>query len=122
MKDLTELLDKLASKLGTTAEYLWAVLLKQAPIAASVTLFQLIVICIVGFYLYKAHKRFSKPDSYDNCNQYENHDYLGPTMVCLFLVWGFLAVIAFLCIDEIFYGYFNPEYWALQEILSNLNN
>lgn len=33
-----KLIEQLAQKLGTTTEYLWAVLLKQAPIDATVVL------------------------------------------------------------------------------------
>ncbi|HYD91835.1 MAG TPA: hypothetical protein VEA37_10160 [Flavobacterium sp.] len=121
MKDLTDLLDKLASELGTTAEYLWSVLIKQAPISATVTLIQIAILCVIGFYLYKAHKRFAQLDQ-NNDSMYDNQFYLGPVMMCVFLVWGFLIVVAFFSIDEIFYGYFNPEYWALQKILNTLNN
>jgi hypothetical protein len=38
VKELTELLGKLADKLGTTVEKLWSVLLKQAPISGTVDL------------------------------------------------------------------------------------
>jgi len=32
-KELVPLLEKLSEKLGTTAEHLWQILIKQAPIA-----------------------------------------------------------------------------------------
>ena len=52
MNDQTALLLKqLADKLGTTTEYLWAVLLKQAPITCTVQLTVIIITFIAGVLL-----------------------------------------------------------------------
>ena len=46
-ENTARLLDNLATKLGTTSEYLWSVLLKQAPISGWIAVVE-IVIFVVG--------------------------------------------------------------------------
>lgn len=57
-----KLLEQLASKLGTTSEYLWNILLKQAPIDATVTLLQTLFLFFVGWGLWKVHKKLIPSD------------------------------------------------------------
>ena len=59
MNDQTaKLIEQLAQKLGTTTEYLWSVLIKQAPIDALSRLAFFIVSIIGGIIIYKAHRYF----------------------------------------------------------------
>ncbi len=55
-----QLLEKLANKLGTTSEYLFSVMVKQAPIEATILLFQYIAIIIFGIILFRLRNKFSK--------------------------------------------------------------
>lgn len=124
MNDQTaKLLEQLAQKLGTTTEYLWSILLKQAPIDATVTLLQTIFILFVGWGIFKVHKRLLKKPAnqdYDD-SYYEKYD-LGAMvpMVIVTIGWGIMAIICFCCFGSIISGYLNPEYWALKEILSSI--
>lgn len=116
----TKLIEQLANQLGTTSEYLWSVLLKQASITATTTLIQTIIVLLIGFVLYGLHKKFSKK-TINTRSSYEEHDFLGFTMVVVTIIYGLFLICCFLYIPEIIYGYFNPEYWALNRILEILN-
>ncbi len=124
----TKLVEQLAQKLGTTTEYLWSVLIKQAPIDATLTLFQILLVIIFGIVLYKVHKRFLKEDEeikkpYFNRNIYETYDeYAKYPMFILTIAFAFLIVASIFSIEYVVNGYFNPEYWALNKVLSSLNN
>jgi hypothetical protein len=119
-KETTELIDKLASKLGTTAEHLWGVLVQQAPISASTNLALLIVmiiIVIVCVRQFRTHlPKSSGPGEPDNM-----HD----VFVVMSIIVGSIVLIA-LCVvtiqsaTMIAAGFFNPEYWALKEVLENV--
>ena len=120
MNDQTaKLLEQLAQKLGTTASYLWSVLLKQAFINAITDLLYLVLTIIGGFLLCKLHKHFSLEN--DNCdNIYYDNDYLGIVMAIAAIIWGAIAIVCFFSIGNIINGFFNPEYWALDRILSSI--
>lgn len=116
----TKLIEQLAQKLGTTTEYLWSVLLKQAPIEATVTLFQTLCVMLFGLALWKIHKRLLKKESEDKYSEtgYEKYEEsaIGP-MIIATIVFAILFIICFCCVGDIVNGYFNPEYWALERIL-----
>jgi len=108
MEELTPILEKLAEKLGTTTQYLWGVLIKQAPVAAVTELIYLILVVLGGIILYKIHKRLS----------YEEEESLIAPMAIATIIWGILFIVCFFSIGTIVTGFFNPEYWALDEIMS----
>lgn len=119
----TELLEKLAGKLGTTSEYLWGVLIKQAPISATVKLGELIFTIIMGFVLWKIHKWLcEKRGPYNSIeSRYEEYGELAYfPMGLAFVGWGIVMIITFFMINNIIAGFFNPEYWALNFILVSL--
>ncbi|MEI6059411.1 MAG: hypothetical protein WCR72_01830 [Bacteroidota bacterium] len=117
----TKLIEQLAQKLGTTTEYLWLVLLKQAPIDATVTLFQTLFVMLFGLALWKINKRLLKKGSEDKYSEtgYEKYEEgaIIP-MIIATIVFAILFIICFCCIGDIVNGYFNPEYWALERILN----
>ena len=119
-ENTTKLIEQLANSLGTTTKYLWTVLIRQAPIDATITLFQYIILAIVGVILYKVHNRLSK--EVDRYSAYDNNDGYGILMVILSGAYLVVVIIAFFCIGDVINGYFNPEYWAVQKILSSLNH
>lgn len=118
-----KLLEQLANKLGTTSEYLWNILLKQAPIDATVTLLQTLFLFFVGWVLWKVHKKLlSKPTGQDYYDSYYKEYDVGAVlpMVLVTVVWGIMMIVCFYYFGSIVSGYFNPEYWALKEILNSL--
>ncbi len=122
-KETIKLIETLANKLGTTSQYLWGILVKQAPVDATITLMQIIIVAIAGIALYKTHKRLCQKPKNDNYNDswYEKSDGVLPAiMVVLAVIWGVLAICCFFAINDIFNGYFNPEYWALNYLMEKL--
>lgn len=118
-----ELIGKLASKLGTTTEYLWGVLLQQAPVAALTTLVQCLLIVIFGVILWKIHKRLLQNaiDGYE-CSYYEKYELSAQLPMTFGLIIFVVGVLdAFFSVDTIVNGFFNPEYWALQQVLKAIN-
>lgn len=118
-----QLIEKLATKLGTTSEYLWGLLIKQAPISATINLVYFIFVIITGVLLYKLHKYFSKEDSrgrtiYDDG---DNMLVIVPMVIGVTL-WTIFALVSFFSLGDVFNGFANPEYWALKEVLDVANN
>jgi hypothetical protein len=114
------LIDKLATKIGTTGEHLWGVLLKQAPISSTIEL--LILLSTVFFtyrfskYVRKHTKRYNEEGGYNAecwCEEVRmvslialGCSYFG---IILYLMFGFTDMLS---------GFFNPEYWAFLKITS----
>lgn len=102
-----QLIEKLALKLGTTAEYLWGVLISQAYIHG------IINISIVGFfglflsigwYLCLTYK-FKEPDPKTVA--------IG-CLICMSILYIGLVLPK---INDIITSFVNPEYWALKQII-----
>jgi len=107
----TKLLEQLANKLGTTSGYLWGVLVKQAPVSATITLMYLLLTIAYGFVLYKTYKKafsvYAMPRFF----------WIGAAVL-----FGIIFIILFFSLDNIINGYFNPEYWALNKILESIKS
>lgn len=116
MENLTQLLQQLAEKLGTTTEYLWGVLIKQAPISAVTDLVYLFLVILGGIALYKIHKRFSKEID-GNKSIYYEHEWLEISMVFVSFTLVVIFIYYILSIKGIITGFFNPEYWAFNEVV-----
>ena len=118
--EITNLLAILADKLGTTSEYLWGILLRQAPISATVILIQIIFTVLSGIFLWKLHKYFSK----ETDERYSMYDRSNGGLEALIIIFSVLILIigifSFFQIENVLNGYFNPEYWALNKILNTL--
>lgn len=117
------LIEQLAQKLGTTSEYLWRVLLKQAAIDATVHLFQFVILILVGWFLWKIHKRLmKKPADSKYCDTYyeEYGEVAAIPMILGGLVFVILLIFCVTNFSVIINGYFNPEYWALQKVLDSI--
>lgn len=110
---ITILLQKLSEKLGTTSEYLWGVLIKQAYIDATISTVIFLIACLGCFLIFKLHKKFSREEKYDE-------DFLPPAMVIGSFIWGLITIITFCTFVSDLSGFFNPEYKALRQILSSL--
>ena len=120
MENSTELLEKLAEKLGTTTEYLWEILLDQAIISSITNVIMFVILIITGGMLYKLHKGFSKPIS-DNQyaeNKYDKNEGICVIMIVLTSVWAVFFIVSVFFIGDTINGFVHPEYWALDKILS----
>ena len=108
-----ELIEKLAQKLGVTAEYLWSALLRQAVISGifDLVFFGLEIVCI--FLLIKWWKRTNKKVEKGD---WEETAYV--PLVTATVIVGVMFLISLACLSLTFAAFYNPEYWALHEILS----
>ena len=113
------LIDRMAEKLGTTSEYLWGVLLKQAPISATITVFYFVIILFLGYGIYRLHLWLREEDE-DGRSRYWHNDDLAIPMAVAAIIWAGLFVIWFLTLGNAINGYINPEYWALEKILNSI--
>lgn len=118
MEQVSVLLQQLASQLGTTVTYLWTVLLKQAPIDATIKVTANIAIAIFGIVLYKLHIKFSR-EIKDGWTWYDEYgEGIKISMIVGVAVFAISVIIGLRLIPDIINGYFNPEYWALKQILN----
>ncbi|MEY2500558.1 MAG: hypothetical protein QOI07_892 [Verrucomicrobiota bacterium] len=110
----TKLIEELAQKLGTTAEHLWSVLVRQAPISASVDFIQLIGLWALSYFLIRyAVKKWRDCDI-------EGEDCEGRVMMATIasgIVFVMAMIAFFTAPGNIVSGFFNPEYWALKQII-----
>lgn len=115
----TQLIEKLAQKMGTTSEYLWQLLLSQAPISATLNLVYLLIAVASVATLIRLHIKFSNDEN--KYSYYNMDDKLGiPMTVACILVSIYTFVCLICCPEAIITGYLNPEYWALDRVLSAL--
>lgn len=116
----TELLEKLAVQLGTTAEYLWSVLIVQARISAITDLIFFILAIVSGYFLYRTHLYLSK-ETEDMYSLYERkEEAVILPMFFVVIIWVIFFLVMFFSIGNIINGLFNPEYWALNKILNSI--
>jgi hypothetical protein len=117
---LQKALTELANKLGTSVQYLWKVLVSQAKINAITDIIMWVIVIRSGVILGMLHYRFSKEketDKYSYNSYYDNNDSAGFIMATLGIGWFIFLIICFINIPDLVSSLFNPEYWALKEIV-----
>jgi L-asparagine transporter-like permease len=119
MEQVTKLLEQLAIKLGTTVEYLWGILNKQATVQLQINQIWMTwemwigIAAIIFFVLIIIGMIFAKDER-------EISAAMGWLAFCIFVV--------IITVGVCYYGNYtqnitlktNPEYWALNEILNRL--
>lgn len=106
-----QLIEKIALKLGTTAEHLWGVLVRQAPISGAIGLACDVALILA---LYAMWKKLLTVD-FDNWNW--DSDFGKSVMYGgLAIATTILLVYAFGKLPTEIAGFINPEYWALKQI------
>jgi hypothetical protein len=113
--DITPLLNQLADRLGTTAAHLWGVLIRQAYISAAVDVVQYAVIAYVAYRLARYTNWFCGLDWEKKC---EASEYTGGVLVAAWCVMALFVIIAFISIPTTIAALRNPEYWALNKVLT----
>ena len=118
MEDLTIFLEALAEKLGTTGEHLWKVLINQAKISAITDLIWLsiyIPLFIIGTLI--IIKKWTI--WYNLCSEEAQVPFV--VFVGTLAFSSVIMLIVTLCgIPNIVNGFFNPEYWALDNVVSHI--
>jgi hypothetical protein len=124
MDKVMELLKALAEKLGTTVEFLWGTLVKQAIVVGifdSIACFFLLIFIfiMVKFAVrnYKNSLESHKGDKYTTSMDCFMEASAVPSILASFATAGFFILLyqALTCL-------LNPEYWALKEVLNAIRN
>jgi uncharacterized protein involved in cysteine biosynthesis len=111
--EIENILSTLATKLQTTTEHLWDVLVVQARIEA---LTSFVIMCLWAAITITTFKVVKKKSSQLRENMDEELAYL--IWVLWLLYAGFVAMYVSSSITNVVAALFNPEYWALKEILN----
>lgn len=116
MENLTGLLSQLAEKLGTTVEFLWEILLKQAHISGWISFFSVIVF-LVGITFFSLFIRYTiKKWDYIEENALEPlYAIINVLLGIIFIIWFILIILEI--IPNMITAFSNPEYWALKQVL-----
>lgn len=121
MNDKTiQLLHEIATKLGSTADHVFAVMIRQAYINALIDVFQTALILAVFVFWYrlvkrKTSKRADPSGGFDRPEWDDGGDILAWVSVYIFGI-----IIAFILgnvIDDLGTSLLNPEYWALHQLI-----
>jgi len=118
-KDTLDLLKDMAAKLGTTADHLWAVMIRQAYVSF-VT--DLILYIAAGIALYAIVKGVrlcldNKPAGLTG----EDRQFGFTVLMVIFSVMGVIVCLLIVCnIPGTITKIVNPEYWALRQILETV--
>jgi hypothetical protein len=121
MEQVAKLLEQLATKLGTTVEYLWSVLIKQAFIEGVINTIvaSLCLLTIIGIAIWVKYCLGKDGEDREIRYYYMFDD--GSLAVITQIVFTIVAtIVLFICIGSAITCFYNPEYWALNEILSKL--
>lgn len=122
MEKLDKLLLELANKLGTTVEYLWNILIKQAYINGIQCIVFFLLTSLLGFVLWRVHLIMSKPMKGESVwNRYDDNEYIVMAMIISFFLWLMLFLASIFCLFDACTAILNPEYWALDKILQTIN-
>lgn len=120
-------LTALASKLGTSAELLWGVLLAQAPLHAALCVFEAVVCVIVtvAWCMFANYKTTERERRLGGRNVYMQADWTGEGVL---VAWAVSVVASLYTLFTVFYAIsqvmtaiMNPGYWALMQILNKVN-
>ena len=113
-QEILKRLDALADKLGTTAAYLWAVLIRQAKIEAITDILWIVLVIGIVYGVVRW-----------TINYYTRHDELmdgepkeGIPLVVAWIIGAICIGFGIACLFELPTLILNPEYWALQQILN----
>jgi hypothetical protein len=112
------LLNTLSAKLGTTSEFLWGVLVRQALIDGWVSIFQYGILLLGWYAVYKVLKNGKAVFDWAERHDLDIVFVVSSIVSCIILV--VLTIAAFCYIPMVFSAFLNPDYWALHEILSHL--
>jgi len=116
MENLTKLLSELALSLGTTSEFLWSILIKQAFISGVIDIVQYVLIIMGCWGWWLVTKRVSAKIE----DSWEEENYIWVAIVWVFLLALVLSI--FFNIQNTVASFINPGYWALDHIMSNITS
>lgn len=112
MKDeILKRLDAIAATLNTTAAHLWDVLVRQARLEGIEDSALLALLLVGAYWLYRWTRSILNTDDDSEFN---------PIWLLICLLWIVCVALTLMCIYSIPLELFNPEYYALRELLHAL--
>ncbi len=102
----------LANKLGTTAEYLWGVLVRQAPISGAITLILCAAWAAAAIWVWRTVHSKTSGERPEWTEEGAVFGWAGAFFFC-----GLCGLIASLEITGAITALVNPEFWALKQVL-----
>jgi len=117
-----QLIEDMAAKLGVTAEHLWGVMVKQAPISGAVDLVICIAITVATVWWFrvvirKTTRRSDDPDTYLSPRSEWNDEAAFLAWVSAIVSMAVTLIFISASAEGIVSAFVNPEYWALQKLL-----
>lgn len=111
--NVPELIEKLTTELGVAAEFLWAVLVRQGYVEGA---YSILMIVGAGALSYVAYRLAKKANSVDAMNDVDLQ--MAYVMGCVLAIAT--ATIVFIVGVGTSRYLFNPEYFALREVIDML--
>ncbi len=108
-----KLISELADKLGTTAEHLWGVLVRQAPIDATASIVSSGVFLLISLITIIVGLQLQKKTQEDFAYGFSSFFCLAGGAIALAVTIS----VTVASLSDISAGFINPEYWALKQIL-----
>ena len=119
--EILKALTTLASKMGTTAEYLWGVLLRQAPITGAIDLAVMVAWVVMAVFLIRLVRRKTTTPAETDEDRNPNAEWSDEAAG---FAWGGAIIFALITalivgsgLSSVTAALLNPEYWALRQIL-----
>lgn len=122
-----QLLEKLATQLGVTVEYLWSILIKQAYIAGifNATLagivFALVILTVIWIISCTKPRLLEDGKKKSKYEEWNYDDLAGIIMIAQGIILTVGLTVFIYLLNSAFTALFNPEYWALNKILQTIS-
>ena len=120
-EEITQMLRELATQLGTTTEFLWGVLIRQAFISGTYNAI-LVVVCIVTITSVKLKETFLT--EIKQSLPYAQREKLEAWQIFSIITLSIASVISLVVLaatsGNMMTALFNPEYWALNKVMGML--
>lgn len=121
-KEIAKLLQELATQLGTTVEYLWIITVKQAYVAALISVMGCLAsipLMVLNYKLFRVGIKHMYHEDYSK--RWDEAAWI-PIGIATLAVTIFSLIAWIDGFATIATAIFNPEYWAFKKILSAVKN
>lgn len=114
-EETIKLIETLAAKFGTTTEYLWGALVKQAPISGVCDTI-ICVVLIVGLIVSARILKSKFTELEDGFTDWRE-DFMVPAWITWSVVAFIVGLIVCCSFPTTIAAFVNPEYWALKQLI-----
>lgn len=113
-----EFLVTFAEKIGTSVDKLWSALLKQAPVSGTIDVIIYIVMLIASIVAFRIISKKTTVQEGDKYAEWEDEGKVFAWAIYGVVV-GIMVAIFLATIGSVIAAFFNPEYWALMQIVGS---